>query len=478
MPLVLVVGMTFIVLFFARLVIPNREKASLVISCFLLLFFSYGYSHNAIDKFWQNRFPNFSSDILLVMLYGFFFIFSTCFFVRLRKNLEIFTGLFYNIGIVLLIISFFNIGTYVLKTGGRKLLSRNTLEMSADSVIKDKMGYQPDIYYIVLDRYPSNTTLKNVYDFDNSEFTDYLTEKGFYVATESRCNYPSTALSLASSLNMEYINYMLEQGGKELFKKNIHNALQDYKVWRFLKKQGYQFIHFGSWYYPTIRNKHADKNINRFFFTEFLVILYKSTILYPFVESLDIGLNREQWKRVVYKFNQLSEIPDIKEPTFVFAHFLVPHEPFVVDQMGNYLKKRERVRRGLQTNYLNQLIYTNNKLKEFVNKVLSNSTSPAIIILQSDEGPRPLTNFVSQGEKIDLDAKLGILNAYYLPEQDYSAFYPTISPINSFPLIFNNYFNTELSLTPDKSYIYNGENFTNVTSYDGDFLDYSVTQEK
>ena len=35
----------------------------------------------------------------------------------------------------------------------------------------------PDIYYIIFDSYANSSTLKELWDFDNHEFTDYLTDK-------------------------------------------------------------------------------------------------------------------------------------------------------------------------------------------------------------------------------------------------------------------------------------------------------------
>ena len=51
-----------------------------------------------------------------------------------------------------------------------------------------------DIYYIIVDGYASSSTLEEIYGYDNHEFTDYLTERGFYVASESRSNYAKSTL--------------------------------------------------------------------------------------------------------------------------------------------------------------------------------------------------------------------------------------------------------------------------------------------
>ncbi len=42
-----------------------------------------------------------------------------------------------------------------------------------------KTGDKPDIYYLIFDRYSGAPALKEYLDFDNSDFTDYLKNRGF-----------------------------------------------------------------------------------------------------------------------------------------------------------------------------------------------------------------------------------------------------------------------------------------------------------
>ena len=49
---------------------------------------------------------------------------------------------------------------------------------------------------------------------------------------------------------------------------------------------------------------------------------------------------------------------------------------------------------------------------------------------------------------------MGILNAYYFPDADKSVLYPSITPVNTFRLLFNIYFDGNLELLPDKNYAY------------------------
>jgi hypothetical protein len=80
-----------------------------------------------------------------------------------------------------------------------------TPRLSASPVPALQVGQMPDVYYIILDGYARGDVLEELYSFDNSDFIAALQARGFYVAEASQANYPQTAFSLASSLNMAYI---------------------------------------------------------------------------------------------------------------------------------------------------------------------------------------------------------------------------------------------------------------------------------
>ena len=52
-----------------------------------------------------------------------------------------------------------------------------------------------------------------------------------------------------------------------------------------------------------------------------------------------------------------------------------------------------------------------------------------------------------------LRKRSGILNAYYLPGGNVRSLSPNISPVNSFRLVFNSYFGTDLEMLPDRTYV-------------------------
>ena len=79
----------------------------------------------------------------------------------------------------------------------------------------------PDVYYIVLDEYAPLRTLNMFYDYDNTDFIEFLQERGFYVTKNSHSNYAETFLAMASTLNMKYVNNLSDIVGKESLDQRI-----------------------------------------------------------------------------------------------------------------------------------------------------------------------------------------------------------------------------------------------------------------
>jgi len=77
-----------------------------------------------------------------------------------------------------------------------------------------------------------------------------------------------------------------------------------------------------------------------------------------------------------------------------------------------------------------------------VENIIHNSSTPPIIIIQSDHGAAN----ASPPERME------ILNAYYLPGGGNELLYQNISPVNTFRIIFNHYFGGDFDLLEDTSY--------------------------
>ena len=91
--------------------------------------------------------------------------------------------------------------------------------------------------------------------------------------------------------------------------------------------------------------------------------------------------------------------------------------------------------------YRDQVIYINSRMQEILPKIIENSSRPPIIVLQGDHGPTVASSPRS---------RMSNLNAYFFPDAA-EAVYPTITPVNTFRVIFNTYFGQNLELLDDVS---------------------------
>ena len=86
-------------------------------------------------------------------------------------------------------------------------------------------------------------------------------------------------------------------------------------------------------------------------------------------------------------------------------------------------------------------------MKILAGQILQNSKESPIIIIQSDHGPRPTNSLrPEQNLEIPKDEIHKIFNAYYLPNMDKNLLPENISPVNSFRMIFNYYFEENFEL--------------------------------
>ncbi|HYM52030.1 MAG TPA: hypothetical protein VEW45_00930, partial [Candidatus Dormibacteraeota bacterium] len=199
------------------------------------------------------------------------------------------------------------------------------------------LGRRPDIYYIILDRYANTETLDRLYDYDNRPFLEELERRGFAVAADSWANYLKTALSLVSSLSIAHLDGAALKDGEPSTFGPVHTALRDHlAVPATLRSLGYEYVHIANYWEPTATNVDADRVLRFSEGSEFRSALVDTTLLNLLSppneadddpESTDFPqLARDH---TLFAFERLEEAADRPGPTFVFAHILIPHSPYV-----------------------------------------------------------------------------------------------------------------------------------------------------
>jgi hypothetical protein len=448
LPLGISLGVAAAVLAALRLALKDWRASALIVSAFLVLFFTYGRLVASLGG-------SAAVQLAVAALYLAALGLVSWFAVKKRGRLERPTAITNVVAVTLAVMTAVGIIANAATGEPRPRLRDSELNaaISSTEAARPSTGTLPDVYYIILDGYASDGSLEKFFGFDNGGFTRALEERGFFVARESRSNYLQSRLSLASSLNLEYVNYLSEDLGENSRRSGVPNAMiEDNGLARFLKSRGYRFAFFGSNWSGTRSNRNADVSVTEGggLRGEFMVALLKTTALRGLVAEEEGLCTREG---ILEAFSTIPGIRDrLDGLAFVFAHMVTPHRPYLFDQNGNPVKGgtdswREHDR------YIDQLKFVNKKTLEMVDAILANSEKPPVIVIQADHGPMPPGDpeGISDPDAEAADLRTGILNAYYLPGGE-EQLYEGISPVNSFRVVLNHVCGTDFELLEDRSY--------------------------
>jgi hypothetical protein len=436
--------------FLLWLVFRDWNKTALGTFAFLLLFFSYGHVYNLLKAvsigeqvLGRHRFL-IPAWLALGLLSLWWAGIKSRLFQRYIPALNL-------ISVFLLIYPTFQIATYTISEScSRKMAAEEAAQQQA--AFSSSVGYMPDVYYIILDAYGRADLLRTVFDYDNTPFLNNLEAMGFYVAECSQSNYAQSMLSITSSLNMNYLDGLSNKfipGSqnraplRSLGKKSITR--------RQFEKMGYTTVSFAT-NFPASEWEDADyyleppaKGMN-----EFETQLAETSIVRAYLDTFSTPPEEisADWyrRRTLFALHEMEEtVPTISSPKFVFVHLVIPHHPFVFGPNGEEI---DDIHRGVPPfpdyviGYRNQVTYINKRVEKLVYMILETSPNPPIIIIQGDHGPAPFD--VNENRML-------ILNAYFFPGKN-TGLYPTITPVNTFRLVFNNYFGRDLELLDDISY--------------------------
>jgi hypothetical protein len=468
-------GLLFGVLWLA---LRNAQKAGLLVTILELLFFSYGHVYGLLQNTGGIAL-SIGRHSILASVWLLIFVVGAVLILRTRRNLLNLTqtlNIVAAIALLFPLIQFVSAGvqdTEETDSQGHNFSDR-PLPAELSSLEPPEGSVRPDIYYIILDGYGRDDTLQTYFKFDNSSFIKGLQDLGFYVANCSQSNYSATQLSLASSLNMNYLDVLGISETNAEDQEDLNELIYTNFTRRSLNQLGYQTVVVESGFSPTewdnadlylsMNQVREDVNylggINSF---ESLIVrtsagllLYRLTSYLP--QNVRLFLDeayKERRDRILYEFDALAKAPSLPRPKFVFAHILAPHEPFVFGPKGEVVSRKYpfSLNNDLETRdpvvyrqgYKDQVAYVNSQVLPMLRDIIASSTTPPIIVVQGDHGPLPRVS----SEK----GRLTILNAYYLPGAS-NILYPTITPVNTFRVIFDTYFGASLDLLDDVSYYY------------------------
>jgi len=257
-------------------------KAILITTLFIIFFFSFGnisifFEESTLFEALGN--PEWLINLILLALTVLFIILLCSLILTTNKDLTQVYATLNTISAFLVLFSFF---TLVNNSYQQRPVSadRQTAQSQQTSA-------NPDIYYIILDAYGRQDSLRSL-GYDNSAFIGDLKNIGFYVASCSRSNYPQTVVSLASSLNMGYLwDVIPNQGSDDRNSEAVHAALLHSKIREEFENRGYKILAFDSgagWLNWRDADQFIAPESERFFSTSldpFEYIFLDTTALHP-----------------------------------------------------------------------------------------------------------------------------------------------------------------------------------------------------
>jgi hypothetical protein len=428
----------------AKLIFRDWGRAALAVLVALFFFFIYGQVYNLLEDVTFGDVSLFRHRTLLP-LFAILLFLSLVFVARHHRSNP--SPYWLNLlSIVLLVYPAFQIALQVFQQWS----ADRTLNSSNSQVINETN--QPDIYYIILDAYGRADVLQDLLGYDNSDFLNSLRQRGFYVADCSQANYAYTEFSLTSSLNYDYLDRLnVSHSRAERIAFLKHSAIRS-----FLDSNGYEIVAFPTgWAFTEWKDADLYVDYQRpvTSLTEFESLVLDTTMfrVASDVRSSDqAGASHKDLRRlrVFSLLENIKKLPERDGDLFVFAHIVVPHLPYTFGPNGEVpaFQGRDATHEEIGAAYVDQVKFVNRETLHVIDTLIQNSEVPPIIIVQGDHGPLPdLTEEPAE--------RLPILNAYYLPGiQAEKILYPSISPVNSFRVVLNSYFEQKLPLLEDLSY--------------------------
>ncbi len=428
--------------FIPKLIIKNITKYILILSTSIVLFFTYTSIHSTFYNYFIFG-HSIGSHKVLIPIMLILLVIEIYLILKSTKNFDkilvISTGFVFS----MIIFTMIDIGMI------------SNIEPISDYSTEQIFSYEKnnlkDIYVITLDEYLGTKSLMDRFNYDNSDFDDFLKERGFFIPDNTFSNYMETRLALPSLLNMDYVNIDYESKREQdmVFQKITQNNI----VMDNFKEIGYEIIYFHE--ENNLKPIESDKNklCKSIFTNTFLVFVIRDTPIRVFDNLIDPYRHEEYIENRLCIFDELESLDKkFSEPIMVHAHIMLPHGPVLFDSEGNtVLDKKLHETTSTTHKYTEQLQYTNSRVKQVVEKLQSQNPQP-IIIIQSDHGFRWDFNW---NEPTDDQFTIPYSNfmALYFPDKELrNEDHPLMTPVNLYRILFNTYFGTNYEILDNKMY--------------------------
>jgi hypothetical protein len=470
--LLTVLGFVAVMELVLRAVIKSPQRRWMVMSCSIVFLFIYSNFVSLLLSRFSLEIPRNS----VIFLMAWFFLLAGAIFILFRltdKPLPNLNAILNVFAVCLVSFSVVKIAAaaprqYKLWKYGIMLPNR---EPPAAGLKRPE--FCPNIYVLLFDQHVGDSCLQK-YGYDNSVLLDALENRGFYVARQGHSNYSYTHVSIASFLNYDFLDFP-KTGAACSIEQYLDSIRNNNHAFAFLKQYGYTTVQCRTdflYRYDEVNTADIQLMPDPWYLgilpqellgnTPFYSILSKGFDTHLPIQQRDMNVSLLR-RNILKAVEQTKAMTRFEKPFILYSHFMSPHGPNCFIEDGGFPGSPSRFdnftvnfcppgKEKDARKYLAEMTFIDKKIIEIVEYIQDHSKTPPVIVLMGDHGNRFWIN--SSGSIQQAAPELySILNAMYLPNCDYnSTLYPDISLVNTFRVIFNQYFGAGYPLLPDRSF--------------------------
>lgn len=449
-PLLLALMVIALVRLLTGLAVRQRHKAAVITTIFGIIFFSYGHVYGILKLLVPEIESTVFRHLIFIPLMMTLWLLAGFLIGRSRRDYGPVSKILNVIILFLVLFNGIKIGGGWLNQKGYRFPPGGEISSQISTGSLEEIT-RPDIYFIILDGFASERTIRDFFRYRDRRFFDFLEQMGFHVFKDSRTEFNNTLQSMATRLNFRKIRE----------DEDPVQLIRYAGIVPVLKKLDYDIYHFP--FDMNISMHGADKvlgNISgddRFFFDSFFITALNTTMFRFLGDRFEKSstLSRIHRNRIMYIFEKLKRMVKKPGPKFVYAHILSPHIPFVFGAAGEEIHPDNHLNIKGKSFYLGQYIYIAAQTEKLVKEIVRKSQYPPVIVIQSDHGPRGIRprakrSRISDDWILDMgEHEWLILNAFRLPDiGGGSRQWPeTLRPVDTFPFLMKSLFNFNMPVT-------------------------------
>tara|TARA_Y100000590_G_scaffold95323_2_gene108134 strand:- start:22940 stop:24286 length:1347 start_codon:yes stop_codon:yes gene_type:complete len=419
----------------------NTQKSAVVSSILFINFIVFGNIRSFLTNDLQFNFEYLTVALLIIFL---IIVISSIFFIFRKNILNEISKIFTIFSLSLILILMPNILFFYIDNDKE---NTELFEINLDV----EMSSKPDVYVVIMDEFAGELQLASDFDYYPEKFFEELELRDFNIPKFAFSNYPNTAYSIPSIMNMDYVDFIPEILGEESTNTLMANELADNNnVMKMFHNNGYHVVSFYGGMGALGKSFVDQKVCAPFEINNDLKEKYLQ-IYVPFTNVNNQLINGTINDKLQCILENVSNTSTGDKPHVYFIHLRLPHEPFVYDANGTY-NELSNYDATSKEGYLEQLKYSEKFVLKLSDMIKENNPESAILVF-SDHGFRAEIDW----ENRQLDNMIrgnNVITAIHIPGENVDL-PETVTLVNLFRIFFNQYLENDFEVLDDRIMWYN-----------------------